>query len=412
LNLKREDIELLAPVGSFESLQAAFQGNADSVYFGVGKLNMRSKSTLNFTANDLKNIVEICNKLKKKAYVTLNAIIHDEDVAEMHQVVDKCKEFGVHAIITSDLAVLKYAKSVGVEIHISTQLNISNIDAVQFFSDYADVVVLARELDLEKIKHISKNIERKKITGPSGGLVKLELFAHGALCMAISGKCYLSLHEYNRSANKGECFQICRRSYTVTDNETQAQLRIDNEYIMSPKDVCTISFLDKILNSGIEVLKIEGRARSPEYVKTVSECYDEAIKSICNKTFSREKISDWMTKLSRVYNRGFWDGYYLGRTMGEWSSVYGSVATKKKVYIGKCLNYFSQLRVAEFLVETDVIQVGDEILIIGPTTGVIETFVSEIRVNLLNEDFAKKGEKFSLPIEQTIRRSDKLYKLV
>jgi U32 family peptidase len=412
LNLKREDIELLAPVGSFESLQAAFQGNADSVYFGIGKLNMRSKSTFNFTTNDLKSIVEICNEQKKKAYVTLNAIMYDEDIAEMHKVVDKCKEFGVHAIIASDLSVLKYAKSVGIEIHISTQLNISNIDAVQFFSDYADVVVLARELDLEKIKHINKSIERKKITGPSGGLVKLELFAHGALCMAISGKCYLSLHEYNRSANKGECFQICRRSYTVTDNETQTQLKIDNEYIMSPKDVCTISFLDKILDSGIEVLKIEGRARSPEYVKTVSECYNEAIKSICNKTFSQEKISDWMNKLSRVYNRGFWDGYYLGRTMGEWSLAYGSVATKKKVYIGKCLNYFSKLRVAEFLVETDLVRVGDEILIIGPTTGVIEIFVSEIRVNLLNEDFATKGEKFSFPIKQTIRRSDKLYKLV
>jgi U32 family peptidase len=412
VNLKRKDIELLAPVGSFESLQAAIQGNADSIYFGVGNLNMRSKSTLNFTTDDLKIIVEICHKQKKRAYVTLNTIMYDEDITEMFKIVDKCKELGVHAVIASDLAVLNYAKSSGIEIHISTQLNISNIESVQFFSDYADVVVLARELDLEKIRQISKSIEEKNITGPSGRLTKLELFAHGALCMAISGKCYLSLHEYNHSANKGECFQICRRSYTVTDNETQAQLMIDNEYIMSPKDVCTISFLDKILDSGIKVLKIEGRARSPEYVKTVSECYDEAIKSVCDKTFSQLKIIDWMNKLNKVYNRGFWDGYYLGRKLGEWSSAYGSVATKKKVYIGKCLNYFSKLHVAEFLIETDFVQVGDDILIIGPTSGVVEACVTEIRVNLISEGSAKKGDRFSLPIEQTIRRSDKLYKMV
>jgi putative protease len=337
--------------------------------------------------------------------------MYDEDISEIKKTIDACKDIDIHAIIASDLSVLEYARLKNIEVHISTQQNISNIGAVRFFSQFADVIVLARELNLDQVKKISDSIIKEKVTGPSGKAIKIEMFAHGALCMAISGKCYLSLHEYNHSANRGDCYQICRRSYIVTDKETKAQLEIDNEYIMSSKDLCTISFLDKLINSGVKVFKIEGRARSAEYVKEVSKCYDEAIFSICDGTYSLQKIDAWMKRLSSVYNRGFWDGYYLGQRMGEWSNIYGSKATKKKTYIGKNKNYFSDMKVAEFLIETGSISVGDEIMIIGPTTGVIETKVNEMRIDLKNEDVAKKGDRVSIPVDQLIRRSDKLYKL-
>ena len=402
----------MAPVGSYESLMAAIQGKADSIYFGIGNLNMRSKSTNNFTANDLEKIVEICNSNGLKAYVTVNTVVYDNDIDEMKATIDACKKNNIHAIIASDIAALNYAKSIGVEIHISTQQNISNTEAIKFFAQYADVVVLARELNLNQVKQITDTIISENIIGPKGKPIQIEMFAHGALCMAISGKCYLSLHEYNHSANRGACLQICRRAYTVTDKETNAQLEIDNEYIMSPKDLCTIGFIDKLLIAGVRVLKLEGRARSAEYVKTVAECYNDAVNAYCNETYSKEKIDMWMKKLSAVYNRGYWDGYYLGRKLGEWSEIYGSKATKKKIYIGKCLNYFSNIQVAEFVVETNSIKTGDEMLIMGPSTGVIEAIVPEIRVDLKPSNEAKKGEKFSIKIESQIRRSDKLYKLI
>ena len=402
----------MAPVGSYETLIAAIQGKADAIYFGIGKLNMRSKSTNNFTVNDLEKIVGICKQNNLKAYVTVNTVMYDNDIAEMKETINACKQFGVHAIIASDLAVLNYAKSIGVEIHISTQQNISNTESVKFFAQYADVVVLARELNMNQVKTIYSAIENEKIVGPKGEPIKIEMFAHGALCMAISGKCYLSLHEYKHSANRGECLQICRRAYTITDKETNAQLEVDNEYIMSPKDLCTIGFIDRLFDAGVRVLKIEGRARSAEYVKTVSECYNEAINSYCEGSYNKEKIEAWTAKLSTVYNRGFWDGYYLGRKLGEWSEIYGSKATKKKVYIGKCLNYFSKINVAEFIVETNTVEKGDEIIIIGPTTGVIETTMDEIRVDLKPTEKAIKGEKFSIPVNTVVRRADKLYKLI
>jgi putative protease len=412
MSVSRKDIELLAPVGSYETLAAAIQAKADSVYFGIGSLNMRSKSTYNFDANDLEKIVEICNTNNTKSYVTLNTVIYDNDIDEMKRAIDFCKKKGVNAIIASDLAVLNYAKSANIEIHISTQQNVSNIEAVKFFSQYADVIVLARELNLTQVDAILKKIIENKIVGPSGKLIKIEMFAHGALCMAISGKCYLSLHEYNHSANRGECFQICRRSYTVTDNETNAQLEVDNEYIMSPKDLSTIGFINKMIDSGVRVFKVEGRARSAEYVKTVIESYNEAFQAYFSNTYDDVLIQKLKEKLSTVYNRGFWDGYYLGQKLSEWSNIYGSKATKKKIYIGKNLNYFSNINVAEFIVETGSLQLNDEILIIGPTTGVIETTISEIRINLIPVNIANKGEKFSIPVSAQVRRSDKLYKLI
>jgi U32 family peptidase len=412
MKFSREDIEILAPVGSYESLIAAIQGKANAVYFGIGKLNMRSKSTNNFTEEDLEKIITICNENGLKAYVTINTVIYDEDIPEMQRLIIVCKEKGVHAIIASDIAILEFAKKMGVEIHISTQQNISNGSAVKFFSRYADVMVLARELNLDKVKSIYEEISNKSITGPGGQFVKIEMFAHGALCMAISGKCYLSLHEYNHSANRGECYQICRRAYTVTDKETGAQLEIDNEYIMSPKDLCTIGFLDRLIDAGVRVLKIEGRARSAEYVKTVCECYNEAVNAICQNTYNEALINFLKTKLSTVYSRGFWDGYYLGKRLGEWSNIYGSKATKKKVYIGKVMNYFSNLKIGEFLIETQSLNVGDDIIVIGPTTGVYEKTVDEIRIDLKNANSASKGARFSMPVGVQVRRSDKLYKLV
>jgi putative protease len=411
-DFKREDIEIMAPVGSYESLMAAIQGGANSVYFGIEKMNMRAHSSNNFTFDDLEKIVSICSKKQIKTYLTVNTVIYDKELRLMREIIDAAKRNHVTAIIASDISAISYARSIGVEVHISTQLNISNIESLRFYSNFADVVVLARELNLDQVGEISKTIKEEQITGPSGELVKIEMFVHGALCMAISGKCYLSLHEKNYSANRGACLQTCRKSYVVTEKETGNQLEIDNEYIMSPKDLCTINFLNKLLDAGVSVLKIEGRARPPEYVKTVSECYNEAVCSYIDGSYGEEKINAWMERLSAVFNRGFWDGYYLGRKLGEWSHKYGSRATKRKLYIGKTTNYFTKLKVAEFLIETYDLNVGDEILITGPTTGVVQTKVKEIRVDLKNTIKAEKGVRCSVPIDTLIRRSDKLYKIV
>lgn len=410
--MTRKDFEIMAPVGSWESLTASIQAGADSVYFGIDKLNMRSQSTVNFTIEDFDQIVELCNSHNVKTYLTLNTVLYDPDLDLMRSLVDRAKKHKVTAIIASDQAAINYASSVGVEVHISTQVNVSNIETVRFYSRFADVIVLARELNVTQVAHITNTIQNENICGPSGKLVRIEMFVHGALCMAISGKCYLSLHEYNKSANRGNCLQVCRRSYIVKDKETEEELEVDNQYIMSPKDLCTIDFLDVLLQAGVKVLKIEGRARSAEYVKTVVECYNEAILSYLNGTFTSEKVINWKERLSTVFNRGFWGGYYLGRKLGEWSNSYGSQATKKKIYVGKGLNYFSNLKVAEFLVEASSLNVGDEILITGPTTGVIEGTVKELRVDLKNVNETCKGEKVSIPIDEQVRRSDKLYKIV
>ncbi|WP_339735491.1 peptidase U32 family protein [uncultured Sunxiuqinia sp.] len=410
--MERRDIEIMAPVGSWESLAAAIQGGAGSVYFGVEKLNMRSRSSNNFTLNDLKKIVETAQKHGLKTYLTVNIIVFDNELDKLHEVIDAAKAAGITAIIASDIAAIAYARTIGVEVHISTQVNITNIEAVRFYAQFADVVVLAREMNLGRVWEISKQIKEQNITGPAGKLIQLEMFVHGALCMAVSGKCYLSLHEMSSSANRGSCMQTCRRAYTVTDKETGAELEVDNEYIMSPKDLKTIHFLNKVLDAGVSVLKIEGRARSPEYVKTVVECYREAVDAYFDSSFTEEKIAVWDERLQTVFNRGFWDGYYLGQRLGEWSSNYGSVATKRKLYLGKGMNYFAKLGVAEFKMETGKLQVGDHILITGPTTGVVEAEVEEIRVNLKPVEETKQGERFSIKLNQTIRRSDKLYKIV
>ena len=401
----------MAPVGSWESLRAAIQAGADSVYFGVDKLNMRSQSTVNFTFNDFKEIVEICNENSIRTYLTLNTVLYDNDMLLMRELIDAAQKYRITAVIASDLAAISYASEKGVEVHISTQQSISNFETVKFYSKFADVIVLARELSLSQVSEIAKTIDAENVRGPSGKTLRLELFIHGALCMAISGKCYLSLHEYNKSANRGTCLQLCRRSYIVSDKETARELEIDNQYIMSPKDLCTIDFFNIILDAGVKVLKIEGRARSAEYVKTVVECYDQAIHAYIDGSFSKIRIEEWKKRLSTVFNRGFWDGYYLGRTMGEWSNVYGSKATKKKIYIGKGMNYFSNLQVAEFLVETGSLRVGDEVIISGPTTGIVEMKVPEIRVDLNSVEEVHKGQRFSMPVKEIVRRSDKVYKL-
>ncbi len=412
MNIKREDIEIMAPVGSYESLMAAIQGGANSVYFGIEQLNMRAKSSNNFTTEDLKKIVGIANENNIRTYLTLNTILYDHDINLMKQIVDIAKQSGLTAVIASDQAAINYASSQGVEVHISTQVNISNIESVKFYSHFADVMVTARELSLKQVKNITETIKRENITGPSGEPIAIEIFAHGALCMAVSGKCYLSLHEQNSSANRGACLQTCRKPYVVTEKESGYQLEVDNEYIMSPKDLCTISFLDKIIEAGVKVLKIEGRARPAEYVKTVCQCYDEAINAYIANDYTREKIDSWTERLSTVFNRGFWDGYYLGRKLGEWSKDYGSQATTRKKYIGKGTNYFKNIKVAEFLLQADNLKVGDEILITGPTTGVHQTVVKEIRLDLEPTQEAPKGSKISVPIDVKVRPSDKLYKIV
>jgi putative protease len=410
--MKREDYEIMAPVGSYESLMAAIQGGADSVYFGIEKMNMRAHSSNNFTFDDLENIVKICSKNNIKSYLTVNTVIYDKELDLMREIVDATKKNNITAIIASDISVINYARKIGVEVHISTQLNVSNIESLKFFAQFADVVVLARELSLNQVAEISKAIIEENITGPSGNLVKIEIFIHGALCMAISGKCYLSLHEKNYSANRGACMQTCRKAYIVTEKESGNLLEIDNEYIMSPKDLCTINFLNKVLDAGVSVLKIEGRARPPEYVKTVSECYNEAVIAYLEGTYNEEKINNWTNRLSAVFNRGFWDGYYLGQKLGEWSHKYGSRATKRKIYIGKTTNYFTKIKVAEFLIESHDLKLGDEILITGPTTGVVQFAVNEIRVDLKNTEIAEKGVRCSVPVGTLIRRSDKVYKIV
>lgn len=408
----RSEIEIMAPVGSYESLMAAIQGGANSVYFGIEQLNMRARSSNNFTFNDLEKIVGICNEHRVKTYLTVNTIIYDNELSLMQKVVDAAVENNVSAIIASDMAVLQYAYSKGAEIHASTQLNISNIEAVKFFAQFCDVVVTARELNLNQVAALSGQIVEQDIRGPKGEILRIETFAHGALCMAVSGKCYLSLHEHNASANRGACYQTCRKGYEVTDVESGYQLNIDNKYIMSPKDLCTLPFLDRMILAGIKVLKIEGRARGPEYVKTVVETYNQALDAIFEGTYSAYKIDTWMEHLKKVFNRGFWDGYYLGQKLGEWSEVYGSKATRRKKYVGKCTNYFSKLGVAEITLAAGELAMNDDILIIGETTGVLEETIREMRVELKPVSRAKKGEKMSIPVKELIRRGDKVYKWV
>lgn len=408
----RSDIELMAPAGDFESLHAAIQGGADAVYFGVGKLNMRSGSAKNFTINDLPKIIQICKVANVKSYLTLNIVMYDEELDEMQYLVSKVREAGISAIIATDPAVINAVSSQGIPLHISTQANISNVESVKFYAGFADVMVLARELTTGQMKHICESIIKEKIKGPSGELVRIEVFVHGALCMAVSGKCYLSLHQSNKSANRGACRQVCRKGYEVTDLHSGEKLNIDHEYIMSPKDLNTLSFIDKIIDTGIKILKIEGRGRSPEYVKTVTEAYHKALIALEKGQFNQQYIEAAEGRLEKVFNRGFWDGYYLGKKLGEWSGKYGSSATKRKVYLGKGINYFSNIGVAEFLIESQSLQLGDEIIITGPTTGVIEAKVEEIRVDLKNVDTCAKGEYCSIPIKTKVRRADKLYKIV
>lgn len=399
----------MAPVGSYESLNAAIQAGADAVYFGIEGLNMRARSSVNFTIHDLHAIAEQCNEIGVKTYLTVNTIIYDNDIELMHRIVDAAKQAGITAIIASDIAAILYARSIGVEVHISTQVNISNTEALRFYSQWADVVVLARELSMDQVSEISRAIERDSITGPHGQKVRIEMFCHGALCMAVSGKCYLSLHELNSSANRGACTQICRRSYTVRDRETDEELAVDNKYIMSPKDLKTIHFLNKMVDAGVRVFKIEGRARGPEYVYTAVKCYSEALEAICNGTYSEQLIEQWDEQLGKIFNRGFWNGYYLGQRLGEWSHKYGSSATRTKIYLAKGVRYFSNIGVGEFMMESGELNVGDEIVITGPTTGVIITTVEEIRVNLKSVPKAVKGDAFSIKLSQKIRPSDKLY---
>lgn len=405
-------IEITAPVGSFESLMAAVQAGADSVYFGVGNLNMRARSSINFTLPDLVKISRICRKHNVRTYLTLNTVIFDKEIPQMKKIVNAAKKNRISAIIASDQAVIQYANSVGMAVHMSTQANITNIAAVRYFAGFADVMVTARELTLKQVAEITRLIRKEKIKGPCGELVKIEIFGHGALCMAVSGKCYLSLDNFNTSANRGSCYQPCRRPYKVTDSEGEVELIVDNEYIMSPKDLCTIGFLDKIVKAGVSVLKIEGRGRSPEYVKTVVGCYREAIDSIQSGTYSKKKIEEWMERLSTVYNRGFWDGYYLGQKTGEWALQHGSAAKQHKEYIGKVANYFSKLSVAEIKMESGTLSVGDKVLIIGPTTGVEEVTVEEIRVDLKNVKKCRKGDSLSIPVKNLVRRADKVYKII
>ncbi len=404
--------EIMSPAGSYESLMAAIQVGADAVYFGAGKLNMRSRSSQNFSLDDLRRIVAICKEHGVRSYLTLNTIIYDEEIKEMHETVDHAKEAGIDAIIASDISVMQYARSQGVRVHISTQCNITNLDAVRFYAQYGDVMVLARELKLEQVRQIAQGILKGGIKGPGGENIVLEMFIHGALCMAVSGKCYLSLDNMNFSANRGACLQLCRRSYLVTDKDEGYELEVDHEYIMSPKDLCTIGFIDKIILAGVRVLKIEGRGRGPDYVKTVTRCYKEAIASTNDGTYSKEKVDAWTRRLRGVFNRGFWDGYYLGRTMGEWSERYGSQSTRRKQYVGKVTNYFSNIQVAEITIETRGLTKGDEVMFTGPTTGVVECEAKEIRVDDHAADVARKGEKCSVQVPELVRRGDKVFKIV
>ena len=407
-----KDFEIMAPVGSRESLAAAIQAGADSIYFGIESLNMRARSANTFTINDLREIAQICDEHAIKSYLTINTIIYDEDIALMRTIVEAAKEAGISAVIAADVAVMAYCNEIGQEVHLSTQLNISNAEALKFYAHFADVVVLARELNLKQVKVIYDTIQNEQIKGPKGELVRIEMFCHGALCMAVSGKCYLSLHEMNASANRGACMQICRRAYEVKDKESDIELEVDNKYIMSPKDLKTIHFMDEMIEAGVRVFKIEGRARGPEYVRTVVECYKDAIRSYLEGTFTEEKKLGWDERLKTVFNRGFWNGYYLGQRLGEWSRNYGSEATERKVYVGKGIKYFSNIGVAEFLVEAAEMKVGDKLLITGPTTGAVFFTPDEARVDLKPVDVVRKGQHVSFKVPEKIRPSDKLYKLV
>ncbi|WP_315359784.1 peptidase U32 family protein [Prevotella nigrescens] len=407
-----QEYEIMAPVGSRESLAAAIQAGAGSIYFGIGQLNMRSHSANHFTIEDLKEIAETCNERGIKTYLTVNTVIYGEDINAMREIIDAAKAANITAVIVSDVAVMVYCRQVGMEVHLSTQLNISNIEALKFYAQFADVAVLARELNMEQVAEIYRQIEEQDIRGPRGELVRIEMFCHGAFCMAISGKCYMSLHDSNRSANRGQCTQICRRSYTVTDNETGNQLEIDNKYIMSPKDLKTIRFIDKMMKAGVRVFKIEGRARGPEYVYEVVTCYKEAIQSVLDGTYTEEKKDKWDERLSTVFNRGFWDGYYQGQRLGEWTKNYGNKATEKKVLVGKVMKYFSKLGVAEIAVEASEIEKDQNMLITGPTTGILKFDASEIRYELKPVEKAEKGWRVSVPVPDKVRPNDKVYKLL
>ena len=402
----------MAPVGSRESLAAAIQAGANSIYFGIEHLNMRAHSASAFSINDLREIAQICDEHGIKSYLTVNTIIYEDDIPMMYRIIDAAKESGISAVIAADVAVMQYCNRIGVEVHLSTQLNISNSEALKFYARFADVVVLARELNLKQVREIYDVIQKEQIKGPKGELIRIEMFCHGALCMAVSGKCYLSLHEMNASANRGACMQICRRAYEVKDKDSQVELEVDNKYIMSPKDLKTIHFMDEMIEAGVRVFKIEGRARGPEYVRTVVECYKEATRSYLDGTFTEEKKEEWDVRLKTVFNRGFWNGYYLGQRLGEWSRNYGSEATERKVYVGKGIRYFSNIGVAEFLVEAAEMKVGDKLLITGPTTGALFLTLDEARVDLRPVDEVKKGQRVSFKVPEKIRPSDKLYKLV
>ena len=410
--MKRSDFEIMAPAGSRESLHAAINAGADAVYFGIGALNMRAHSAAAFTIEDLKEIAQLCRDKGVKSYLTVNTIIYDDDMNAMREIVDAAKAAGISAVIASDVAVMTYCREVGVEVHLSTQLNISNAEALKFYAQFADVVVLARELSLKQVAAIHRAAEAGHICGPSGRPVRIEMFCHGALCMAVSGKCYLSLNNVGHSANRGECMQICRRTYTVRDRETGTELDIDNKYIMSPKDLKTIRFMDRMMDAGVRVFKIEGRARGPEYVSTVVSCYSEAVEAVLDGTFTEERKDAWDKRLSTVFNRGFWDGYYQGQTLGEWNEVHGSAATERKVYCGKTMRYYSKIGVAEFKIEACVLNRGDKILVTGPTTGALYLTADEIRYDLQPVDAAQKGQHISIAVPRKVRRGDKLFVIV
>ncbi|MBQ5730708.1 MAG: U32 family peptidase [Bacteroidaceae bacterium] len=410
--IARKDFEIMAPVGSRESLTAAIQAGANSIYFGIEHLNMRANSASAFTISDLREIAHICEENGVKSYLTVNTIIYEGDLVMMRHIVDAAKESGISAVIAADVAVLQYCNSIGVEVHLSTQLNISNSEALKFYAHFADVVVLARELNIEQVEEIYRVIVEEDIRGPKGELIRIEMFCHGALCMAISGKCYLSLHQLGRSANRGQCMQVCRRGYIVKDRESDIELEVDNKYIMSPKDLKTIGFMDRMIKAGVRVFKIEGRARGPEYVSTVVSCYKEALEACLDGTFNKEKCEEWDKRLATVFNRGFWDGYYLGQKMGEWSNIYGSQATEKKVYIGRGIKYFSKLGVGEFYIEAGELNVGDKLLITGPTTGAMYVDLEEARVDLGPVERVPKGVYVSFKVPDKVRPADKLYKIV
>ena len=406
----RKDFEIMAPVGSYESLHAAIAAGTDAVYFGIGNLNMRSRSSVNFTVDDLRNIADICRRNGVKSYLTLNIVLYQTDIEAAHRAVDAALEAGVSAIIATDIAIILYARSVGMEVHISTQANITNFETLRFYAQWADVVVLARELTLDQVAEIHRAIVDNDLRGPRGELVRIEMFCHGALCMAVSGKCYMSLHEMDSSANRGACTQICRRAYTLTDSDTGEQIEVDNKYLMSPKDLKTIHFLNKMVDAGVSVFKIEGRARGPEYVREAVQCYSEALDALCQGTYGEDKIAAWDARLEKIFNRGFWNGYYLGQRLGEWSHKYGSSATRVKQYVAKGVKYFSRLGVGEFVMEAGELNVGDEIVITGPTTGAVIMTVDSIQVDCRPVQKAVKGQAFSIPVPSKIRPSDRLYR--